>query len=108
MSAPRVLPLGDSAITIQLGAEKSPALLQDLHAAAARIRAAHLEYIYDVVPAYLAVTVFYDALKRSYSDLSQEIVGILSAESAVPAGESLREHVIPVRYDGIDLEFVAS
>jgi KipI family sensor histidine kinase inhibitor len=108
MPAPRVLPLGDSAITIQLGAEKSPALLQEVHAAATRVRAANLDYVHDVVPAYLAVTIFYDGLKRSYSEASKEIVGILASESPVSRGETVREHVIPVRYDGVDLEFVAS
>lgn len=108
MPPPRVLPLGDSAITIQLGAETSPALLEDVHAAAARIRAAQLDYIYDVVPAYLAVTVFYDALKRSYGEIAEAVLGILSAARAVPLGDSTRQHVIHVRYDGIDLDFVAN
>ena len=108
MPGPRVSPLGDSAITIQLGAEKSPALLRHVRAAATRIRSARREYVYDVVPAYLAVTIFYDALRRSYSEVSQDILSILSTEGAVAGDELAREHVIPVRYDGMDLEFVAN
>src|SRR5438270_10860121 len=108
MPAPRVSPLGDSAITIQLGAEKSPALLRYVRAAATRIRSARRDYVYDVVPAYLAVTIFYDALRRSYGEVSQDMLSILSTEGVVARDELAREHVIPVRYDGIDLEFVAS
>ena len=108
MPAPRVLPLGDSAITISLGSERTPALLKESHAAAARIRAARLEYVDDVVPAYLAVTVFYDALKRSYAEVSQEILGVLSASLGASPEERPTQHVIRVRYDGIDLDSVAA
>jgi inhibitor of KinA len=107
MSVPRVLPLGDSAITVRLGEEKSPSLLHEIHSAAARIRAERLEYVDDVVPAYLAVTVFYDSLKRSYAEIAAEIIGILSAPRVVAPMEQFRQHVIPVRYDGLDLDAVA-
>ena len=107
MHMPRVLPLGESAITIELGKERSPDLLRKVHAAAAAIRSEHLEYVEDVVPAYLAVTVFYDPIKRSYGEISQQVVGILSAERDAAGSNTPRHHKIPVRYDGIDLQSVA-
>jgi KipI family sensor histidine kinase inhibitor len=108
MPAPRVLPLGDSAITIALGSERTQALLKDAQTVAARIRELQLDYVDDVVPAYLAVTVFYDALKRSFAEVSQEMLGILSASRDAPQAETPRQHIIPVRYDGIDLDSVAA
>ena len=108
MPAPRVFPLGDSAITIQLGTARSAALLREVHAAAARIRAAELAYVDDVVPAYLAVTVFYNALKRSFAEVSAEILGHLATGSEIRGHRETRHHVIPVRYNGADLESVAA
>lgn len=103
------LSLGDSAITIRFGTERSPALLARIQAAAATIEHAAIEGVEDIVPAYLAVTVFYDSLSRGYADLAAQLlktcesVGEKAADSA-----GAREHVIPARYDGIDLESVAS
>jgi len=103
------LSLGDSAITIRFGTEKSPALLARIQAAAATIARAKLEGVEDIVPAYLAVTVFYDTLNRNYADLAAQLLKVCESvdeKAADPAGA--REHVIPTRYDGIDLESVAA
>lgn len=108
MSPPRVLPLGDSAITIELGTERSPKLLREVHAAAAQIRSQRLQNVADVVPAYLGVTVFYDALKVSYSEISAQILGALNTGGKTAASEETRHHVIPVDYSGADLESVAA
>ncbi|MFL5480868.1 MAG: 5-oxoprolinase subunit PxpB [Gemmatimonadaceae bacterium] len=108
MYTPRVLPLGECAITIELGRERSPELLRKVHAAAAQIRSEHVEWVEDVVPAYLAVSVFYDPLKRSYGEISEQILRILSADSHVAGSDKPRHHEIPVYYNGIDLESVAT
>jgi inhibitor of KinA len=107
MTTPRVTPLGDSAITIALGTERSPELLRSVHAAAAVIRAAGLDDIEDVVPAYLALTVFYNALRTSFSDISQRVLEVLAKADLRDAREPARLHVIPVNYNGIDLDSVA-
>jgi inhibitor of KinA len=108
MYTPRVLPLGDCAITIELGRERSPELLRKVHAAAAQIRSEHVEYVEDVVPAYLAVSVFYDPIKRSYAEISEQILRILSTDRPVAESDKPRHHVIPVYYNGVDLESVAT
>lgn len=102
-------PLGDSAITIRFGTERSPELLARIHATAATIARAKITAVEDIVPAYLALTIFYDCLGRSYADLSAELVALCEAapDSATGSGDS-REHVIPARYDGPDLESVAA
>lgn len=108
MPPPRVLPLGDSAITIELGKERSPELLREVHAAAAQIRSQRLQNVGDVVPAYLAVTVFYDALKVSYSEIAAQILEALDASRKTAISLETRHHVIRVDYSGVDLESVAA
>lgn len=106
---PHLAPLGDAAITIALGTERSPELLARVHATAKAISAANIGAVEDVVPAYLAVTVFYDYLQRSYAEVAAQVTRI--CESVAPAAftdVSAREHVIPVRYGGADLPNVAA
>jgi KipI family sensor histidine kinase inhibitor len=108
MPAPRVLPLGESAVTIELGSDRSADLLLQVRAAAEQIRRERLESVQDVVPAYLALTVFYDPTKRSYAEISKELLGVLASNRETAGTEKSRHHVIPVHYDGVDLDSVAA
>ena len=105
----RAQPLGDSAITISFGTERSVDLLERIQATARALEAARIPHVEDVVPAYLALTVFYDPLHATYGEMSALLVDACAGPivSAGTAAES-RHHVIPVRYDGIDLEAVAT
>ena len=105
----RAHPLGDSAVTIVFGTERSAELLKRIHAAARSLEAARLPHVDDIVPAYLALTVFYDALRVSYEEIAKMVLDECSRP--VRAGGEVtesRQHVIPVRYDGMDLEAVAA
>ena len=102
-------PLGDSAITIRFGTERSSAILARIHDAAAVLTSANVEAVEDIVPTYLSLSVFYDSLKRSHADISRELLGICAEAVTTSASATLgREHVIPTRYDGMDLAAVAS
>lgn len=102
-------PLGDSAITIRFGTDRSPALLARIHAAAALLGRANIDAVEDIVPAYLSLTVFYDCLHRSYADLSAELLAVCeNAADATVDNAASREHVIRASYDGIDLSDVAA
>ena len=103
------LPLGDSAITLQFGTDKSPALLRRIHSTASHLRRQRLAHVEDIVPTYLAITVFYDPLSAS----CDEMKAVLARAIGTPASDELadlpvQEHVIPVRYDGSDLHDVAA
>lgn len=104
----RAAPLGDSAFTVTYGTERSAVLLEKIHSAARSIAAAKLPDVEDIVPAYLALTVFYDSLHASYAEMSARIIDACerAADSPIRPGES-RVHRIPVRYDGPDLAEVA-
>ena len=108
-SAPTAHPLGDSAVTIGFGAERSPALLARIHATSRLLAAASIAAVEDIVPAYLGITIFYDCLDRSYADLAAELLAL--CDKATDASTELppaREHVVRTRYDGIDLSDVAA
>ena len=112
MTAPKNLeshPLGDSALTIRFGTERSPELLARIHAAAVFVTEANIDGVEDIVPSYLSLTVFYDCLSRAYAELSAEVLEICTraATTSAPKGVA-REHVISTRYDGMDLNDVAA
>jgi KipI family sensor histidine kinase inhibitor len=99
--------LGDSAITISFGVERSPELLQRVRSAAQAVAASKIPAVQDVVPAYLALTVFYDPLQVGYDELATRLVVECARASAVKGYLDPRQHVIDVVYDGIDLDAVA-
>jgi inhibitor of KinA len=105
----RAHPLGDSAVTIAFGTERSPELLRQIHATARALEAAGIPHVEDVVPAYLALTVFYDPIHTSYGEVSTKLLEACAGpiRAGAHALES-RVHVIPVRYDGMDLDAVAT
>ena len=102
-------PLGDSAVTITFGTERSAELLGRIHAAARSLESAGIPYVEDVVPAYLALTVYYDPLHTSYDEMAKTILDAC-AQPARAARDIAppRNHLIPVRYNGMDLDSVAA
>jgi KipI family sensor histidine kinase inhibitor len=101
--------LGDSAITIVFGAQRSPELLARIHSAARSLAAAEIPHVHDIVPAYLALTVFYDPLHTSYEEMAREVLE--RCEKLTRAKENAgktSDHRIPVRYNGVDLDWVCS
>lgn len=104
----RAHPLGDTAVTITFGVDRSAELLHRVHSAALTLKAASIPHVEDIVPAYLALTVFYDPLGTSYREISRRLLDACDRathSTLMPAPS--REHRIPVSYDGVDLEAVA-
>lgn len=106
MTAPRLAPLGDGALTLTWEGSVSPATHRLVLAAARRVRDDGAPFLVDLVPAYTTLSVFYDALAYDYDVVSRrvaELVRELEPEPLAPG----REIVIPVIYDGPDLGAVA-
>ena len=101
-------PLGDSAITMTVG-EGISVELSDLVAARARaIAAERIAGVNDVVPSYASVTVHYDPSIIEYRELHGRLIDVIESEIGHSADQtSAVEHVIPVRYTGEDLDYVA-
>lgn len=96
-------------MTIVFGTERSAELLARIHASARSLESARLPHVEDVVPAYLALTVYYDALRTNYDEMARTLVD--ACHQPTPSGRETappRKHTIPVQYDGMDLHAVAA
>ena len=105
---PTLHALGETAVTLSWGSTVSLELNAMVHQAAGAIRAADLPAVVDVVPAYAALTVFYNPLHTNFDEMAEQLRQLVAAATTpnAPAVESV-EHCIPVVYDGPDLEEVA-
>ena len=107
---PRIVPLGDSAVLVQLGDEIDLTVNQRVHTLANLIQASPINGIIETVPAYATLLVHYDSLSLSFTQikhiLREKLTQIRENESRQP-----RLVEVPVRYGGElgpDLESVAS
>jgi len=107
---PRIVPLGDSSILIQLGDEIDPAVNRRVHALAGLVENSSIAGVIETVPAYATLLVHYDPLVLSFAQikniLREKLTQIQENESRKP-----RQVEVPVRYGGeygVDLELVAS
>lgn len=106
---PRVLPLGDAALTIEFGADLEAAAHAAVRACDRALREARLPGVIEVIPTYRSVTIEFDPTVTSRGGLSawlqaQDFSGAVPEEGRAPV-------VIPVRYggdDGPDLADVAA
>lgn len=109
---PSILPLGDCALQITLGAQISEAISAEVHALAWRIQSAALPGLIDLVPAYASLTIHYDPLYWDFAALQHAVLALFSADDANQnPRQPTREIQIPVCYEadfGIDLAEVSS
>ena len=113
VASPAIVPLGEAAWTVVLGERVDRSIHQEVTALAARIEAEHLPGVIEVVPAYAAVTVFFDPLHADGDALRERLAALASESSDLPpdhpaAVSSSHLISIPVHYDGPDLAEVAS
>ena len=92
-----VLPLGDTAVTVEFGREITPDLNARALAFAQALRVQDWEGVLDIVPAYASVTIHVDPLRLPVSILSERLQRVSFDVSAPVAG---RTHRIPVLYGG--------
>jgi KipI family sensor histidine kinase inhibitor len=108
-AAPAIVPLGEHGWTIVLGERVDRAIHQEVTALAARIEAAAIPGIVEIVPAYAALTVFFEG---DAAAMRGRLLALSKNPAPAPgpdAGPSpSRLHIIPVRYDGPDLDWVAT
>lgn len=106
---PAVHPLGEGAWTVALGGRADPTTHQRVLALAARIAAANLTGVEELVPAYTALTVFFDPGRADANALRDRVFAFASGLPDLPASRPPDRPaiVIPVRYDGPDLDEVA-
>lgn len=107
---PRLFPLGDSSLLIQLGDEIDLAINQRVHALASLIEGSSIHGIIETVPAYATLLVHYDPLILSFTQLKNYLRTKVNLVEETSNREP-RLVEVPVRYGGeygIDLESAAS
>lgn len=77
--APRLLPLGDGALTLELGDRIDPALNARVMAARDALAALKLDGISDVVPTYRSLTVHFDPLRLDREMLGRRLLEVALA-----------------------------
>ena len=108
LSPPRLLPSGDSAITVEFSRNIDDAANRRVLALDRAIVAASVEGVTETVPTYRSLLVHYDPGLVDFDTLGGQILAL--AERPVPATTKTRRWRIPVTYGGehgIDLEEVA-
>src|ERR1700675_1316964 len=107
-SPPRILPSGDSAITVEFSRHIDDAANQRVLALALTLARDPVTGVTATVPTYRSVLVHYDPVQIDFVTLSQELVSL--ARLPVAPATKTRRWRIPVVYGGehgIDLEDVA-
>jgi KipI family sensor histidine kinase inhibitor len=100
-----IVPLGDAALLVRLGATIDREVAARVRRLATRIRRAGFAGVRDVTPAYASFAVYFDPRETTHDAIARAIASVpdTDADEALPS----RHHDVPVRYDGIDLTDVA-
>jgi len=105
---PRLLPSGDSAITVEFSRHIDDAANQRVLALDRTLAEAPIAGVTETVPTYRSLLVHYDPGQVDFAALGEKLLAL--AQRAVSAGTKARRWRIPVTYGGdhgIDLEDVA-
>jgi KipI family sensor histidine kinase inhibitor len=108
LSPPRLLPSGDSAITVEFSRTIDDAANQRVLALDRTLAREPIAGITETVPTYRSLLVHYDPLQIGFDVLSEKLIPL--AQRPVPPAANTRRWRIPVVYGGehgIDLEDVA-
>lgn len=98
MPAPRLLPLGDAALTLEFGDTLDDALVARVAATASALRAAALPGVTEVVPTLRSLTVLFDPLTTDPDALAAALRALADAPADPPP--AARHWRLPVCYDG--------
>jgi 5-oxoprolinase (ATP-hydrolysing) subunit B len=105
---PRLLPSGDSAITVEFSRTIDDVANQRVLALERTLAEAAIPGVTETVPTYRSLLVHYDCGRIDFATLSEKLIPL--TRQATPAGAKARHWRVPVAYggeNGIDLEDVA-
>src|SRR5690242_15481253 len=105
---PRLLPSGDSAITVEYSRDIDDAANASVLALDRALSRAPIDGVTEAVPTYRSLLVHYDPTTIDYDTLGERLLAL--AQSPAAATSTARRWRIPVAYGGehgIDLEDVA-
>lgn len=107
-ASPRILPSGDTALTVEFGSSIDPAINRRVLALDRNVASDGVPGVTETVPTYRSLLVHYDPLRIGYAELSDKLLSL--AQRPVPPEAGVRRWRVPVVYGsdyGIDLDDVA-
>lgn len=107
-AAPRILPSGDTALTVEFGSSIDPEINRRVLALDHTVASEAVTGVTETVPTYRSLLVHYDPLQVGYAELSDKLLTL--AQRPVPPETGIRRWRVPVVYGGdygIDLDEVA-
>lgn len=110
VEAPRILPCGDSALSVDFGNVISVPVNARVHALDEAVRAAAVTGVVETVPTYRALMVHFDPLAVSFEQLESQILRLAGAVDPAD-GAPRRRWRVPVVFGGaygVDLDASAS
>ena len=102
---PRVLAVGDRAVSVELGHTLDEETVGRVRALDERLRRAAIDGVLEAVPTYASLMVLYDRRRLSFRDLTDRL--LLLARDLPSSGTPGRLVEIPALYDGEDIDEVA-
>lgn len=108
LSPPRLLPSGDSAVTVEFSRNIDDTANQRVLALDRAVANQAITGVTETVPTYRSLLVHYDPVQTGFEALGEKLLAL--AQLPVPADTSRRRWRIPVAYGGehgVDLEDVA-
>lgn len=111
MTAPaalRILPCGDSALTVEFGADVDPAINARVLGLDAALASTPVPGVLETIPTYRSLYVQYDPVLTGFAELAARLR--VRTDAAPPAASSGRIWTLPVVYGGefgVDLDAVA-
>ena len=107
--SPALLPCGDQALVVEFGDAISPEINRRVHDLAHAIESAGVRGVYDLVPTYRSLLVYYNPMRTTWQELEDSLRSLL--QDTRDSGSSMPRVVsVPTLYGGEygpDLEFVA-
>lgn len=103
---PRVLPVGDRAVTVELGSDISEGTVARVRALDERLTEAAIPGVLEAVPTYASLLVLFDGSAIPFRELSARLLDL--ASDLTPRNDGGARIEIPVLYDGEDLDEVAA
>ena len=107
--SPTLLPCGDQALIVEFGDAIDPGINRRVHDLAHAIESAGVTGVYDLVPTYRSLLVYYNPVRTSWSELEDSLCSLLN-DTGDRVVSTPRVVLLPTLYGGEygpDLEFVA-
>lgn len=110
LSPPRLLPSGDSAVTVEFSRNIDDAANERVLSLDRALKDTPIEGVTETVPTYRSLLVHYDPVRIDFDTLGAKLVALAQLQAPTQSALKSRRWRIPVAYggeNGIDLEDVA-